>query len=234
MITGIDISHLNGPYNYDRFAELGLDFCIYKATEGVTFRDPMVDRNKLECSDRNIISGGYHYFRNNLDPVKQARNFCSVMQDVYPSTLPLVVDVEDRAYLPSDIGNRVLAFISECRNILGDTTVIDYTSPGYWNQYLRGDIRFIDDYLWIANYQIGYPTVPLPWRPGGFLFWQHTDKANGPYYGNVKNPGSNIKLAIDLNVSHLTRQQLQAVAANKFVGQLSTPTSPLKLESKTP
>src|SRR5262245_58574297 len=74
-VPGIDISHFQDP-----FPEGDWDFVVVKATEGITFRDGMLDSH-WENAARFPRRGAYHYSRpaNGHTGAEQAHFFADTM-----------------------------------------------------------------------------------------------------------------------------------------------------------
>lgn len=74
----VDLSH------WETISDYGLLFanspaCIYKATEGTGFIDPQFYLARGESIRAGHPWAAYHFFRNGLDPVAQARHFANVV-----------------------------------------------------------------------------------------------------------------------------------------------------------
>src|SRR5882757_7244559 len=60
IIKGIDISHNNGAVNWVRLGnEVSFVYC--KASQGSTFKDPMLSKNFTNLKNVGIIRGAYHF-----------------------------------------------------------------------------------------------------------------------------------------------------------------------------
>lgn len=101
MLKGIDISHHN---KYQIFPTKGKatidlskhDFIIMKATEGITYKDPCMDKY-IEILPNDKLYGFYHYARPERNRAKEeAQNFCKTI-GVYGKDAMLVLDWEQKA-----------------------------------------------------------------------------------------------------------------------------------------
>lgn len=68
---GIDISHWDEPIDLN---QIGIDFCITKATEGANYVDKTFTEHIHQCHDKHILFGFYH-FAGGGDAKKEARFF---------------------------------------------------------------------------------------------------------------------------------------------------------------
>lgn len=76
-MRGIDVSRWQGRINWDAVKRAGIDFAIFKATEGVNYIDPSFAENRSACRSLRIPHAFYHYAGTN-NPVAEARYFLSV------------------------------------------------------------------------------------------------------------------------------------------------------------
>jgi lysozyme len=179
---GLDISHWNGyPINWVKAKEQGISFAWIKATEGISLVDEWFSSNVTAAKLEGIHVGAYHYFRNDIDPVKQAEFFWSIAH-----SLRLAVDVEDPNNITDDTPYRLLEFVTELEKLSGQSVVI-YTRAEYWDTHINMLYMLYLNDLWIAyvysdaDYDVNHPTLPDDWS--SWRFWQYTDKGNGTKYG---------------------------------------------------
>ena len=71
-IYGIDLSHHNQAIEWDKVTA---SFVYLKATEGDNYVDPTYKERVVECRDRSILVGAYHYLTTSSDPKDQFDNF---------------------------------------------------------------------------------------------------------------------------------------------------------------
>ena len=71
MMRGIDVSNWQAGLVP---SELGIDFCIAKATEGTNFVDSYCDGFVQNCIEHDILWGFYHFAREN-EPEEEAEFF---------------------------------------------------------------------------------------------------------------------------------------------------------------
>lgn len=92
-VYGIDVSNHQGPIDWDRVANDGIDFAYIKATEGGDWLDAQFRTNWSAAADAGVLRGPYHFFTLCRPAQEQARWFLSVAPPV-PSSLPPAVDLE--------------------------------------------------------------------------------------------------------------------------------------------
>jgi lysozyme len=168
-IDGIDVSHWQGAIDWRAVRGGGVEFAFIKATEGATYADPEFARNWAGAAEAGVMRGAYHYFRPNVDPVKQAENFLRVAQ-IRPGDLPPVLDVETSDGVAGDALLRsVRVWLETVERATGKRPVV-YTYPDFWNRYASGSVGAYP--LWIATYSRDQPMVPVGWSD--WTFWQYT------------------------------------------------------------
>ena len=57
----IDISHHNGNPDFGQAAAAGIVGVIHKATQGLTYKDPMYLTNRQKATDAGLLWGAYHF-----------------------------------------------------------------------------------------------------------------------------------------------------------------------------
>lgn len=185
MLNGIDISH----HNIDQIRRGALnisapDFCIMKATEGKSYRDPRMDEYlQLMDLDRQGL-GFYHYARPEINnPVAEALNFLDRV-GIYAGRAMFALDVEGKSFLLDNatLSGWVLTWLHTVENETGVKPLV-YTGT-------EGLIKFgsailaNDTGLWFARYRQRLNKemyAPYPF----WAIWQFTstpwdcDKFNG-------------------------------------------------------
>ncbi len=93
---GIDLSHHQGPVDWERVAADGIEFVWLKATEGATYTDPTYADHRRRAAEAGLQVGGYHYFSICGDGAAQAEHFVQVVGDQSDATtwLAPALDVE--------------------------------------------------------------------------------------------------------------------------------------------
>ena len=156
--NGIDISHHN-KVSWEKIKENeAIKFCYIKATEGKSFRDPMCHKHAKRARENGLHVGLYHYFRTDVAPEAQFKNFKGVYDKV-PSDLIPVIDVEqdgndfgDADFVNARLKELILLFEKEfgCKPIiyLGSWCCMKVIPTIYdcpiW-------LRFIEGYNFVPN-----------------------------------------------------------------------------------
>jgi lysozyme len=204
---GIDVSKWSVSVNWAKAQQAGVRFAFLKATAGVDYIDPTFPAFRDGAATAGMLWSGYHWFTPFLDPGQQAAWLARALAgSANRPTLPPVIDLEDKRAIPARYADKVLTFLERTWELTGLQPII-YTSPSYWETYLARTALWADVYpLWIANYQVGAPKIPLPWAPMRWTFWQFSDKGNGASYGVSER-------AVDLNVFNGSEDELAEFAA---------------------
>jgi lysozyme len=174
-IDGIDVSHWQGAIDWRAVRGGGIDFAFIKATEGGTYTDPKFATNWAAAADAGITRGAYHYFRPNVDAVKQAEHFLRVTR-LGPGDLPAVLDVETSDGLAGDALLRAIrGWLETVERATGKRPIV-YTYPDFWNRYVSASPGPYA--LWIASYGRDQPLMPIGWSD--WTFWQSSATGRVP------------------------------------------------------
>jgi len=174
-ILGVDVSHWQGTMDWDVAKSKGVQFAIIKAAEGTTWRDDQFKRNVAECKRVGIPWGAYHYFYPTLNAIAQANNFIDAMMGFAPD-LGIWGDFEQPA-TGMDVAGLAHGFMDEIKKYYPAGI---YTSPGYARYTMNGAAWMKEFPLWLANYDVAAPSIPLPWTEA--VIWQYSSKGVG--YGS--------------------------------------------------
>ena len=198
-VSGIDVSHWEGAINWDTVAASGVAFSFMKATQGTTYVDDTFATNWSETRRTGVMRGAYHFFCPKMDGVAQANHFLATMGAMESDDLPPVLDVEicPTATCGSacdwvgvscaTVVSRIQAFVDRVRTVTGHTPMI-YTGIGTWEDTVCASPAFDTLPLWVANYGVTCPSVPVAWSD--WDFWQTGDGGRVP----------GISAAVDMNV----------------------------------
>ncbi len=181
MLTGIDVHGGKGNVVWQLVASSGIRFAFVKATEGVSFNDPLYQRNVAAAKAAGLPVGPYHFARpDNNDPVREARHFHSVIAGT-GFTAPPALDFETHAprLRPSAMTQWATEFLDELDR-LGHHQRVFYTYPSFWHTDM-GDPApaavFKPGVLgWWAEYG------PTAHYPAGWArwVWQHSSSGHVP------------------------------------------------------
>lgn len=193
-VIGLDISRYDGVIKWDILASK-ISFLFIKASESTNWKDPNFTTNQAKSKEYKIPRGYYHFLRQ-VDPIRQYDNFMgSIGKDF--GELPAVCDVEDRT-LNLDVAN---VWCEKVENATGRTPII-YTSYYAWKDCGGFSKLWTTKYdLWIANYGVSQPSIPLKWTT--WKFWQYTDRGEPTQFGITQ------KSAVDINYWNGTLEELK-------------------------
>jgi lysozyme len=171
----VDLSHQNGDVDLAAAATAGgIVGVIHKATQGLTYVDPMYGTNRQQALAAGLLWGAYH-FGTGSDDVQQAEFF---LDEVAPGadTL-LVLDFEANPQGPSMTLEEARAFVTHVQQSTGRW-------PGlYSGHYLKDLLGTAEDevlancWLWLSQYG---PTAVVPPNWKTWTMWQYTDGGMGP------------------------------------------------------
>lgn len=210
IVQGIDLSHNNGPVNYNTLVSDGVSFAFCKASQGTGFIDPMFQTNYASLTNAGIMMGPYHFFEfENASAEAQADNFLKCKVDFSrQGILPPVADIEWQASnaLNQYIIDNQTACVQQIRDWLSIVAAatgrmpIIYTNANFWHDYL-GDPSGFEQYpLWIAAYQKAQPVIPPGWQQ--YAIWQFSGS------GGI----SSVSGPVDRNKFNGTLADLKAMA----------------------
>ncbi|MDW6005466.1 glycoside hydrolase family 25 protein [Vibrio mangrovi] len=171
---GIDVSHDQGSVVWRDVIQSGIGFVYLKASDGMTFHDPMFAVNVQAIAPHQIPVGAYHFFEAGDDPHQQLANFLSATKG-HELTLAPMVDVEvSRGVKPLVLQSRLRQFLKGIQQATGCTPVI-YSYGDFWQTYIG---RSFNRYpFWLADYS------PEMARPAGLehiQLWQHSEQGRLP------------------------------------------------------
>ncbi|HEV8577853.1 MAG TPA: glycoside hydrolase family 25 protein [Thermoanaerobaculia bacterium] len=185
---GLDVSHFQGTVDWNQVVQAGYAFAFIKATDGITYVDPMFATNWSGAKAAGLLRGAYHFFEADDDPQQQAENFLKTVT-LESGDLPPVLDVESSStssqVSTATVIDRVAAWLQAVQQATGRTPIL-YTDNSYWDSL--GTKQFSGYPLWIADYGVASPTLPTGWT--SWAFWQFSQSGEIP----------GIATAVDLNL----------------------------------
>lgn len=164
----IDVSNVNGPIDWEKVARAGIRGAFVKATEGVTFDDPLFAGNRAAAAKNGVHVGGYHFARpDHNTAVDEARHFAKRLGALRPGELRPVLDYEVSTHTPSVTQVEwIRGFNHEIRRIVGVWPIF-YSYPSLMTMLHLS--KPVGNGLWLASYgsndgqEHGF-VVPAPWR----------------------------------------------------------------------
>lgn len=179
----IDVSNLQGKINFRDVEVAGIKGVYLKATEGVTFTDPLYKSNAVSARVAGLRVGAYHFARPDNNSAKaEADHFCEVIGQPKRRDLKPALDFEkDSKLSPALQVNWVKEFNARCRTNIGMTPCF-YSYP-YFISHMAPD-KPLGNGLWIASYgpndgKRHEIAVPKPWKK--YIAHQYT--SNGKVMG---------------------------------------------------
>lgn len=177
-MRGIDISNWQNGITP---SDMGVEFCIVKATEGLGYTDPCCDGFVQNCIDNGLLWGFYHFAREN-DPESEAEFFFNECRNYFTHGIP-VLDYETSNYDNVEWCER---FITRLHDLSGIWAML-YISASRCGEYENSWIPNTCG-LWVA----GYPYANENWTeqnmpyniyPWSFAaIWQFTSSLRLPGY----------------------------------------------------
>ncbi len=174
-LHGLDVSHHQGAINWamidaHKINDRPISFVFIKASEGLDHQDTRYAYNKKEAGTKGLITGAYHYYKDNVSAELQAKHFIR-MAKLRSGDLAPVLDVEELDKERKDKTIKSLLKIMALWEKRYGTKPIFYTYDYLYRQYFQG--TELEQYpLWIANYSL--PDEELP--PYDWSFWQYSSR----------------------------------------------------------
>ena len=168
-----DLSHHNNLVDLEAAKAAGLLGVFHKATQGLTFKDPLYEQHKQRAAASGLLWGAYH-FGDSSDGVAQADFFLSTVAP--DGTQLLVLDFEANPVGPSMSLIEARAFVTHVKEVTGRW-------PGFYCGHYYKELASTADpviancWLWLAQYG-PTPVIPTTWPT--WTFWQYTDGGSGP------------------------------------------------------
>jgi lysozyme len=219
--------------DWGRAASQKVSFVYAKTTQGTRYLDRTFAFHWRNLAQNGILRGAYHFMSADEDPLVQADYFLEQMEQAgnltsgdLPPCLDLEADirkdaakrwiVDDRGNKrdfwrgqdADDIADKVLTWMKRVEEKTGRTPII-YTSPGWWNDNLKGTKKAAQlqrYHVWVAHYfNSGSPARGKPDIPAGhdWVMWQFTEN------GKMKD-AEVIAATFDVSIVNGTLEQLQS------------------------
>jgi lysozyme len=198
-VRGVDVSHHQGPIDWDRLKADGVEFAYIKASEGETFNDPRFSRNWFAAEQAGILRGAYHFFSPCRTGKAQAENFIRIVP-ADANALPAALDAEqmhpcrDHPTLP-DLAAEIAVFLDTVEKATGKRPVI-YTTREFHDLHLAG--KFGKERFWVRSL-----VISPRFREENWIFWQYHNRGRR----------SGVDGPVDLNAYRGSLEELKALAA---------------------
>ena len=197
FVDGIDLSHWNWSEN--REPDFGIikankfDFVIFKATQGIWFKDEKFESGWMAALDNDLVTMIYHFFEGRSGGAEQAR-YCTEYAKDYLKAVngkTIIFDDIERTY-GEDMGQR------QRRAHAFNQTIVEegfetgnYSSPSLWKMLMGATpLSWVNDYWqWDAHWTPNLsPILPIGWTKEKCKFWQY---AIWPKHSWAKKVGTN-------------------------------------------
>ncbi len=243
---GIDVSRWQEKMDWQKMKAHGFEFVFVRATQGISFKDPLFATHWAGAKAAGLLRGAYHFFEPHQDGVTQAHWFLKTLGDDF-GELPPVFDLETNQFpLRPKPGDKVT--VVDNANLVKrsaewiktvETRVnrhpIMYTRARFWNDFMRDRQGQYPAWanamkLWTAHYIFNdkeptldevekfLPFVRLPTSWPTWTFWQFTDDAKRDGLTNK----DGVKSTLDINLFNGTLDELNALAAEAMPVSFST------------
>jgi len=191
-VWGIDISHYQEIYDWNKLKEQEPGFVFLKASEGSTIQDSKYRVYYQNFRKLDIPVGSYHFFTYTTSGKDQAKNFLSIAQ-YQRGDLPMVLDTEFAKKMPDreHIKKQLMDFMTIVKEKTGRSPII-YCPYKYYLVYLKNNMP-PDCKLWIVDYR---SNPNCDW-----IFWQTTEKYRA----------AGIKGYVDFNLFYGTKKELKSL-----------------------
>ena len=186
------------PVNWQAAAASGQSYAFIKATEGTGPANRYYESDVADARAAGMLIGSYHKARPAMEPAQQAHAFADRLQSVGGPQLPPVLDLEvDEGLDAGELTDWTQVFLDTLQERTGRTPII-YTYRYFWVDWMDNTTRFAEYPLWLAEYGVSEPTLPMIGGWSEWLFWQRSETGDVP--GFTDN--------VDLNVFASTRDDL--------------------------
>lgn len=174
-VKGIDISHHNNEIDWETVriqkGKSKTHFCFMKATEGGDFIDKRFVHNWSEAKRHEIAKGAYHFYRPDVSPEIQAKNFIKnvwLEEGDFAPVLDFEIQGRNRRHQRHLTAN-VTKWLKLVEEAYGIKPII-YTNLHIYNQYIKGTP--LEEYpIWASQYN----TEKLyGFENANVYFWQHS------------------------------------------------------------
>ena len=154
-MKGIDISNHNGSIDFLKVKNSGIEVVIIKATEGVDWIDPYLEKHYNGACGKGFSIGFYHFMSEKTNPSKQAEDFYKAIKDKEYNVLPcLDIETNNAGRTSKEITDRCLEFLRRFKELSGLDCMI-YTGGYFGRDNL--DSRIKNYKVWIAHYGVETP-----------------------------------------------------------------------------
>jgi len=190
-VLGTDVSFYEDnpdtPKNidYEKMKSAGCGFTIIRAGQHI-WPDVDYQKNFNLSKLAGLPRGSYWFYDSRSSPKSQADLWKQVVGND-SGELPLFADYEENYKGSYAGGENFKQFLEEVKVNFPGKEIIIYTGYWYWRDNVSTSLHaYFSQYgLWIANYGVSAPSIPLPWTK--WTFWQYAESGSGSIYGTEGN-----------------------------------------------
>jgi lysozyme len=164
------------------------EYVIIRAGQNL-WMDRDIKVNWSDAKDAGIPRGSYWFYDSRANPKRQADLWVQALGDDL-GELPMFLDLEENYGGRNNGWKDWRIFLEHLKTLVGQKEISIYTGYYYFREHtsnqssIHEDLEYFHQYpLWIANYKMPIPLIPLPWADNEWLFWQYTAKGDGKAYG---------------------------------------------------
>jgi GH25 family lysozyme M1 (1,4-beta-N-acetylmuramidase)/exopolysaccharide biosynthesis protein len=185
MLLGCDVAFYeanpNGRIDFVKMKSSGMNFVIVRAGQH-TWRDSKFAINWEDAKRAGLPRGSYWFYDSRSSPESQAKLWAEVLGED-KGELPLFADYEESYGGTYRGGENFKKFLEETKKLIPNKEIIIYTGFWYFKDNVSSSLHeYFSQYgLWVANYGVSKPLIPVPFKD--WLFWQFSEDGNGATYG---------------------------------------------------
>lgn len=151
-MRGIDIASYQKNVDFEKVRNNGIKIVYIKATEGITYNNPLLQSQYSGAKAAGLQIGFYHYLRAN-DPILEAQHFLSIISGL-SADCKYVIDVEETfGQTVAKVSSNVRLFADYL--ISNGKEVCIYTDDNFYLNNLDNSVK--DILLWVAHYGVAKP-----------------------------------------------------------------------------
>ncbi len=226
--AGVDVSYWDAEIDWVSVKDFGVEFVFMKATEGDYYQDPTLVERLASTNSVGLPRSAYHFFRANVDPIKQAESYIRTLEAANSDTeLPPIFDMETNdGKSREEIMAGAKIWLDLVEQAFGEKPIIyspQFFLENYFSTQNGTPPDWVSEYsLWLAQYPASYSDGLDPFAlPNGWsdwAFWQYSDKGVVP----------GINASADMNVFNGSSSDLR-----KFIAETTAAPTEQSAQEKT-
>lgn len=151
-MKGIDIDSYQQNIDFGKVKDSGIEIVYIKATEGITYNNPLLESQYIGARSVGLKIGFFHYLRTN-NPILEAKHFLSIIAGL-SADCKCVIDIEEATGKTiTQISSNVRLFANYL--ISNGKEVCIYTTDDFYSNNLDNSVKNIP--LWVAHYGVVKP-----------------------------------------------------------------------------